>query len=85
MDVTITEHELDLLEQAADGAPRTPGADPQMVALQARGLVRPTAESWFTTDDGHRLLVAAGRKARHLAIQTWGRAARRPPSAGEGT
>ena len=77
----LTVRQLDVLEAAERGVPRHvhPNVDELCRDLEARGLMRRTAESWFATDDGGRALVAAGRKARHLTIQSWGRAARRPP------
>lgn len=82
MDVTITEDELDLLAAAERGVPRhvNPDHDEKFRALERRHLVRRTAESWWTTDDGGRALVAAGRKNVHLAVQRWGRAAKGGPS-----
>lgn len=78
----LTDDQLDQLEAAINGMPRhsSDAFDDQMRRLEARGLVRRTAESWFTTDDGGRALVVAGRRRQHLAVQRWGRGAKGAPS-----
>ena len=77
----LTEHELDMIEVAERGVPRHvhPDRDELYRSLERRNLVRRTTESWFATDDGGRALVAAGRKALHIAVQRWGRAAKGAP------